>query len=165
MAGRGWKFQGLLRKPVTGEGAKENCKGPCKKGNFKDIKAKHDNQATIRSARPEIKLTRGSGRRLIVFDEPVVVAAIGIANDVIEDDELLELQLKILGRIFGKILGIEAAQPIVSVFITGNERLKRANLNREKNAEIKLSLHFCSACDEMKPNAQNKYKGHSGYMQ
>ncbi len=66
-----------------------------------------------------------------MLDQPVAVAAVGVARDVIEDDEAFELALEVLRHRGGQRLGFEAPQDLVGVAVSANERLQRAYLQSQ----------------------------------
>ena len=63
-----------------------------------------------------------------VLDEPVVVAAICVAGDVVEHDEALELELELGEHSLAGRLSFESGQVRRGVFVALDENLERPNL-------------------------------------
>ena len=47
-----------------------------------------------------------------------------LPDNIIKDDQLFKLKLKVLGSVFRQILRIEPPKPKVGIFVSGNERLE-----------------------------------------
>ena len=79
-------------------------------------------------------LVLSSFARLDVLDQPVVVASVGVPDDVVQHDQLLELELEAVGSLAVQRFCLKLAEMEVSVFIVLHEALEGANLGRESQS-------------------------------
>ena len=68
------------------------------------------------------------GHRSVVLDQPVVVAAVRVPDDVIEDDESFELELELARGRRRQRFSFETSEVEVCVLVVLNEDLERTDL-------------------------------------
>ena len=68
----------------------------------------------------------------LVLNEPVVIAPVCVADDVVEDDKPLEFVLEVGRGLVGQGLTLEAAEQLVRVLVALYKRLEGADLKGEK---------------------------------
>lgn len=69
--------------------------------------------------------------RLLILDQPVVIAAIRVPNDIVQHNESLELQLKTGHQRRRQRILFEASQPKVRILEAVDKHLERADFRRQ----------------------------------
>jgi hypothetical protein len=73
------------------------------------------------------------GHRSVILDQPVVVAAVRVPDDVVEDDESFELELELARGRRRQRFSFETSEVEVCVLVALNEDLERTDLKTLKN--------------------------------
>ena len=71
--------------------------------------------------------------RRIVFDEPIVMIAIRVPDDVVQDNESFKLMLKLTSSFFGKGIVFHEMQHDRGILISFDKSLKGTHFRRQSN--------------------------------
>lgn len=75
------------------------------------------------------------------LDQPIIIAAICVANDIVEHYQLFKLKLKVGQHLLVQSVDLGFLQPQISILVARDIFLQRPNLRRESNS-IEMFTNF-----------------------